>query len=186
MPFSIELSDMPSLWLIVRTLLSLWILGVLYRIVGAWLHHRSVVRKNGCQAPPSYPHKDPIFGLDLFLSYKKAFKERKFLDLNWRLFEEYGKTFQARRLGVRIIKTMNPEITKYVHATYFDHFGVERLRSGAEYLWGDGITVVEGEKWAARRKLIKPSLDVVHIANLENRNLGRHVERLMDLIPRDG
>ncbi|KUJ20857.1 cytochrome P450 [Mollisia scopiformis] len=43
----------------------------------------------------------------------------------------------------------------------------------------------KGEKWAIRRKLIKPSFDVIHIANLDNRSLGRHVERLMDLIPRD-
>jgi cytochrome P450 len=181
-----KLSDLPSLWLIIRTLFSLWISGVLYRKVSSWLHYRSVVRKNGCQEPPSYPHKDPIFGIDFFLLYKKAFEERRFLDLTWQLFEKYGKTYQANRLGVRVIKTMDPNITKYVHATYFDHFGVEKIRSGAEYLWGDGITVVEGEKWAVRRKLIKPSLDVVHIANLENRSLGTHVERLMDLIPRDG
>ncbi|KAH9997393.1 cytochrome P450 [Xylariaceae sp. FL0662B] len=37
---------------------------------------------------------------------------------------------------------------------------------------GDGITAVEGEKWAACRKLIKPSFDVVYIGKLENRNLG--------------
>ena len=81
---------------------------------------------------------------------------------------------------------MDPEITKLVHATYFDHFGVEGIRSGAEYLWGDGITVVEGEKWAVRRKLIKPSFDVVRIGNLENRSLARHVEKLMEHIPRGG
>lgn len=102
------------------------------------------------------------------------------------LFEKYGKTYRVNRLGSRVIVTMNPEITKCVHATNFDNFGVESIRSGAEYLWGDGITVVEGEKWAVRRKLIKPSFDVVHIGNLENRSLGRHVERLMDLLPRDG
>jgi hypothetical protein len=136
--------------------------------------------------PPKYPHKDPVFGIDLFLRYKKAFEVRNFLDFSWQLFEKYGKTYETNRLGTRIIKTMDPEITKLTHATYFDHFGVEKIRSGAEYLWGDGITVVEGEKWAKRRKLIKPTFDVAHIANLENRGLSRHVENLMLLIPRDG
>ena len=178
--------DISLLWLMARTLFTLWVTGLLYRKVARWLHSRDVVRKNGSQNPPSYPHADPIFGIDLFLLYKKAFQDRNFLDLNWRLFEQYGKTFQANRLGVRVIKTMDPNITKYVHATYFDHFGVERIRSGAEYLWGDGITVVEGEKWATRRRLLKPSFDVVHVANLENRSLGKHIARLMDLIPRDG
>ncbi|KAI1762263.1 cytochrome P450 [Hypoxylon sp. FL1150] len=93
------------------------------------------------------------------------------------LFKKCGKTYEANRLGNRVIKTMNPELTKYTHATFFDHFGVKKIRSGAEYLWGDGITVVEGEKWAASRKLIKPSFDT--------RSLGTHVARLMGLIPRD-
>lgn len=176
---------LPSLTFFLQTLVALWVFGALYRKTISWTHYKSVMSKNGCQEPPSYPHKDPIFGIDLFLLYKKAFQERNFLDLNWQLFEKYGKTYQANRLGNRVIKTMDPELTKYTHATFFDHFGVEKIRSGAEYLWGDGITVVEGEKWAVRRKLIKPSFDVVHIGNLENRSLGTHVARLMELIPRD-
>jgi cytochrome P450 monooxygenase len=134
--------------------------------------------KTGCQDPPSYPHKDTILGLDLFLRYKKAFEKRKFLDLTWQLFEQHVKTFQATFMGTRVIKTMDPEVTKHVHATYFEHFGAENIRSGAEYLWGDGITVVEGEKWATRRKLLKPSFDVVHIANLDNRSLAGQLEDL--------
>jgi cytochrome P450 monooxygenase len=158
----------------------------LYRKTTTYFRHRSLILQHGCQPPPTYPHRDPIFGLDLFLLYKKAFQERRFLDLTWTLFEKHGKTYQATRMGTRVIKTMDPEITKAVHATYFDNFGVEKIRSGAEYLSGDGITVVEGQKWATRRKLIKHSFDVVHIANLENRSLDRHVGKLMNLIPRDG
>lgn len=73
---------------------------------------------------------------------------------------------------------MNTEITKYVHATYFNHFGVEKIRFGVEYLWGDGITSTEEKKWATRRTLITPAFDTVRIGNLENRSLGRHVDRL--------
>ncbi|KAF2684548.1 cytochrome P450 [Lentithecium fluviatile CBS 122367] len=159
--------------------------SIFFQVI-ALLRQRSIKRRNGCQNPPRYPHKDRIFGLDVFFQYKKAFQDRDFLDLNWRLFEKYGKTFQANRLGIRVIKTMDPEITKFTHETYFEHFGAEKIRSGAEYLWGDGITAVEGEKWAIRRKLIKPAFDVAHIANLQNRSLSVHVERLMQLIPRDG
>ncbi|KAI1416605.1 cytochrome P450 [Hypoxylon sp. FL1857] len=167
-----DLPGLSSLPLVFRVLFVIWVFGVLCRKVISWFHYKSVMRKNGCQEPPSYPHKDPIFGLDLFLLYKKAFQERKFLDLCWQLFEKHGKTYQANRL--------------VYSCDFFEHFGVEEIRSGAEYLWGDGITVVDGEKWATRRKLIKPSFDVVHIGNLENRSLGTHVARLMELIPRDG
>ena len=171
---------------VVGGLLSLWIFKSVLIQLNALFRRRSIIKRHGCQQPPKYPHKDPVFGIDLFLRYKRAFQERDFLDLSWRLFKQFGKTFETNRLGVRTIKTMDPRITKFTHATYFDNFGVEKIRSGAEYLWGDGITVVEGEKWATRRKLIKPTFDVVHIANLENRGLAQHVERLMSLIPRDG
>ncbi|KAI1817470.1 cytochrome P450 [Poronia punctata] len=175
-----------SLSLIFRTLLALWVVHACFSKIKTWLHNRSMMRRNGCADVPVYPHKDPFFGLDLFLLYKKAFEERDFLGLNQRLFEKYGKTYRAHPLGTPTIKTMNPEITKYVHATFFDHFGVEKIRSGIEYLWGDGITVVDGDKWAARRKSIKPSFDVAHIANMENRSLASHVDKLMNLLPRDG
>ncbi|KAI1269178.1 cytochrome P450 [Xylariaceae sp. FL1019] len=152
----------------------------------AWMHATAIMRKEGCQDLPKYHHKDPFFGLDLFLSYKSAFEKRDFLGFNERLFQQYGKSYMAYPLGTPTIKTMNPEITKYVHATYFEHFGIEKIRTGIEYLWGDGITIVDGDKWMARRRLIKPSFDVVHISNLENRSLAGHVAKLMELIPRDG
>lgn len=174
-------------WPIPGTLLSLWLSSLLYRKLRQRLHHVAIKRRHDCQDPPSYSHKDRLFGITLFLKYKQAFEEHNFLDFNTKLFDQYGKTFQATRLGGgRVIKTMDPLLTKYVHATYFDHFGVENIRSGAEYLWGDGITVVDGDKWAARRKLIKPSFDVAHVANLQNRSLAQHVERFMTLVPRDG
>ncbi|KAI0144616.1 cytochrome P450 [Xylariaceae sp. FL1272] len=154
--------------------------------IRGWLHARAVKRRNGCHELPRYRHKDPFFGLDLFLLYKKAFEKRDFLGFNERLFQKYGKTYMAHPLGTPTIKTKDPEITKYVHAAYFEHFGVEKIRTGIEHLWGDGITIVDGDKWMARRRLIKPSFDVVHISNMENRSLAGHVAKLMDLIPRDG
>ncbi|CAJ2505925.1 Uu.00g000550.m01.CDS01 [Anthostomella pinea] len=47
---------------------------------------------------------------------------------------KYGRTFRTHPLGTPTIKIMDTDITKYVHATYFDHFGVEKIRSGIEYL----------------------------------------------------
>jgi cytochrome P450 monooxygenase len=117
----------------------------------------------------------------------KVFGQKNFLKLNQRLFETYGKTFKAHVLGSAVIKTMDPEITKCVHATHFEYFGVENIRNGpVKNLWGDGITMVDGQKWANRRALIKPAFDVVHIVNVNNRSLDEHVQRLMKLLPCDG
>ncbi|KAK5633129.1 hypothetical protein RRF57_008843 [Xylaria bambusicola] len=53
---------------------------------------------------------------------------------------------RAHPIGMLTIKAVDPKITKYVRATYFNHFGIEKIRSGIEYLWDDGITVVDKEK----------------------------------------
>ncbi|KAF2812870.1 cytochrome P450 [Mytilinidion resinicola] len=156
-----------------------------------WIVHTAAriltMRRHGCQEPPKYPHKDPFFGIDLLLLYTKSLESQTFLNLNQNLFASYGKTFRAKFLGASIIKTIDPHITKYVHATHFNQFGVENIRiKAAPHLWGDGITMVDGERWANRRALIKPSFDVVHISNLGNRSLETHVQRLMRLLPRDG
>ncbi|KAF2190062.1 cytochrome P450 [Zopfia rhizophila CBS 207.26] len=182
-----ELLKNPYLLLALKLLVAGWILKKVYVKTSAWLAYKASVRRHGCQEPPRYPHKEPFLGLDLFMLYMKAFGEKDFLKLNQRMFATYGKTFKVNILGATVIKTMDPEITKCVHATQFDYFGVENIRaSPVKNLWGDGITMVDGEKWANRRALIKPSFDVVHISNINNRSLGEHVKRLMDLLPRDG
>lgn len=145
------------------------------------------MRENGCKDPPRYPHIDPLFGFDLFLEYKRANENRSFLDMNKRQFDTCGKTFRGLFLGNPIIKTIDPEVSKCVHATHFDKFGVEPIRYDPKnILWGDGISMMDGERWSTRRSLIKPTFNVAHISNLDNRSLAHNVDRLMKLIPKDG
>ncbi|KAF2648990.1 cytochrome P450 [Lophiostoma macrostomum CBS 122681] len=173
---NLEQLSLPYAWLFVKAIALFWALRAGYPL-----------RRYGCEEVPSYPHREPFLGLDLFILYMKAFGEKGFLRLNQSLFETYGKTFKTNVLGATIIKTMDPEITKCVHATHFDYFGVENIRaSPVKNLWGDGITMVDGDKWVNRRALIKPSFDAVHIANVDDRGLGDHVHRLMKLLPSDG
>lgn len=97
----------------------------------------------------------------------------------------HSKTFKSRSFGQTTYHTTNPEVVKNYQSIYFKHFGIEPLRHHlAENLWGNGIVVADGERWASARGFIRSSFDVVHTANIER--LEYHVGKFMELIPRDG
>ena len=157
---------------------------VLYKLIG-YLSYKISLRRHNCVSLPQYPHKDPFLGIDLFLRLTKAFQSGTFLDFNKTLFDNYGKTFVANGFGKRIIRTIDPEVPKAVHSTYFDNFGLQPLRyETAKHLWGNGIIVVDGPHWKHGRRMMRSSFDTVHIANLDR--LRKHVQVFLDLIPRDG
>ena len=172
--------NMPGV-LVLCGLLGVW----LTRRLRSQLAYRKVLRDNGCAEPPKYPHKDPIFGIDLFLEIKKAFEDGHFLEINKKHYDSFGKSFKANAFGSTTIKTVDPEVSKLVFSTQFNKFGLQPLRhETAKNLFGNGIIVVDGPSWAHARKLIRSSFEVVHISNFEN--LGQFVDRFMDLLPQDG
>ena len=59
----------------------------------------------GCGDAPQYPHKDPIWGLDLFFAQQKAGQEEHWMPTSKRLFAEHGKTYEVIWLGQRMIHT---------------------------------------------------------------------------------
>lgn len=143
------------------------------------------LRRHGCEEPLRYPHKDPILGMDFFIKFMNAFKAGNLLEFNKNTFDRYGKTYTINSFGTKIFKTIDPEVSKAVHATYFSNFGLQGLRyDTATHLWGNGIIVVDGPHWKHGRALIKSSFDVVHVANMER--LQKHTTTFLDLLPRDG
>jgi cytochrome P450 len=170
----------PSLLLVASSLL----LFALWR-AASFLLYKSVLRRNGCQEAPTYPHKEPFLGLDFFISFMNAFKGGYLLDFNKSMFDKYGKTFTVNSFGTKVIKTVDPEVSKAVHATFFANFGLQGLRyDTAIHLWGNGIIVVDGPRWKHGRALIRSSFDVVHVANMER--LRKHTDVFLDLLPVDG
>lgn len=142
------------------------------------------VNQNQCTEPPRYPHKDPVFGIDLFLRYMNAFKLGCFLDFSKQMFDRYGKTFKSNVFGTTTYRTIDPEVSKAIHATYASKFGLQPLRyEVAKHIWGNGIIVVDGERWKHGRALIRPSFEVVHLANFDR--LSKHVDTFLALLPKD-
>ncbi|KAF2713984.1 cytochrome P450 [Pleomassaria siparia CBS 279.74] len=143
-----------------------------------WLTRRVLIRRYGCKDPPQ-----PNLNLDEI--NRESAQNQSFLDTATRLFNEHGKTHKAKRAGRVFIRTNDPEVSKAVLATHFDKFGLQPLRyEGGNSFFGNGMLVTDGPQWKISRALIRPTFDVAHIANLDR--LGRHVDRFMALLPRDG
>ncbi|KAK3169419.1 hypothetical protein OEA41_008802 [Lepraria neglecta] len=143
-------------------------------------------RRNGCEEPMNYPHKDPLLGLDLFFAMGKAMQSGQMLNLNKKLFETYGRTFQFKSWGTNVISTREPRNIQTVLALAFDNFGVEPVKqkeSGGS-LMAKGIFTADGAIWARSRALIRPTFARPQISSFESLEL--HVKQLLDCIPRDG
>jgi cytochrome P450 len=143
-----------------------------------WLTRRVLARKYGCKEPPR-PN------LDLDDINRKSAQNQNFLDTATRLFNEYGKTYKTKRAGRVFIRTSDPEVSKAVLSTHFEKFGLQPIRyERGKSFFGNGMLVTDGPQWKKSRALIRPTFDIAHIANLDR--LGRHVDRFMGLLPRDG
>ena len=142
-------------------------------------------RAYGCAAPPRYPHKDPIWGLDLFYDQKRAGEQSVWLPTSKRLFKENGKTYEVNLLGRRMIHTMDPENIQSAWATNFKAWGLQPLREGLAVPFFDkGINTTDGEFWQHSRSLIRPTFARTEVANFKS--LEKHTNRFLTRLPRDG
>ncbi|KAK9471937.1 cytochrome P450 [Dipodascopsis tothii] len=71
------------------------------------------------------------------------------------LFADHGYTLKTLILGSNIVHTIEPENVKTVLSTRFTDYQMQRHHT-AKILLGDGIFVVDGEKWSSARALIRP------------------------------
>lgn len=152
-------------------------------------HRQSaIIKENGCKPIPAYPHKDPLFGLDLFLENSKSLKEGVFMETVKRRYSHVNggvHTFSQLILGSRVIGTSEPENIKAILATKFNDFGLPQRRKDAfEPMFGHGIFSTDGDEWAASRALLRPSFSRSLIGDLDVFEI--HVSKLLSKIPRDG
>lgn len=142
-------------------------------------------RFNGCEDPPKYPHKDPIWGLDLFYSQKRAGEKGTLLATSKRLFQENGKTYEVSILGQRIIHTMDAKNIQTAWANSWKDWGLQPIREGLAVPFFDkGINTTDGEYWQHSRSLIRPTFSRIEVANLKS--LEKHTDRFLTRLPRDG
>ena len=156
-------------------------------IVQRFLSRRKASRSHGCFPPPSIPQRDPIFGLDVILQLFMAVQKGQRNMSMKQLFKVYGHTFQSKSWTSATIYTIEPRNLQAIFATDFTSWGVQPMRLFAfKPFVGEGIMCADGTFWEQSRALIKPTFARAQIADLHLAAYAVHVEKLFDLLPRDG
>lgn len=108
-------------------------------------------KQHKCKPCKRVPQKDPILGLDTFISLKKSRELRISLDLNYRNTLKTQWTSSASILGQRFVTTCDPENIKACLATRFDDWGVGPRYDVFRALLGRGIFTADDAAWEHSR-----------------------------------
>jgi hypothetical protein len=150
--------------------------------------HSTIIKENGCKPIPSYPHKDPVFGLDLFIENFGLSKNGGLVDRVRERFQSVNggvNTFTQLILGERVINTCEPENIKAILATQFKDFSLPPRRKNALHpVFGHGIFTTDDKEWEASRALLRPSFARSYIGDLKV--FESHIIKMIAKIPRDG
>ncbi|MCJ1384487.1 hypothetical protein MMC17_007604 [Xylographa soralifera] len=165
------------------------IFSVLYYIyweltVGA--SRRRMIKEHGCKPVVIWPSSDPLLGLDLFLSTRRALKEHRQLAKTRSRFAALGvNTFQIKILTQTVTVTIEPENLKAIQSLQFKQFGLgsRRIKSFTTFL-GKGIFTTDGAAWSHSREMLRPNFTRNQVGDLAT--FDTHVNHLIAAIPRDG
>ena len=157
-----------------------------YQKWGAYTAFRSAVLQYGCRRPRKFPHRDLIWGYDLYRERVKATQCGQLLKLYERHFKLYGKTFEERFFGTKIINTMEAANLQHVLTQSFKDFGrtVGSRKNVSAQFMGTGILSSDGALWKRSRDLIKPIFARSELSDVNS--LGSHMDRFLNIFPRDG
>ncbi|KAI0179936.1 cytochrome P450 [Hypoxylon sp. FL1284] len=146
---------------------------------------RLVARQHGCQSATRYKHKDPLFGLDLFLRTGDAITKNQFLDEHQRRYDTYGHTFEALNFGSLAIYSVHPENIRAVFSKNAKDWGIQPLRlHNMSPFCGVGFITSDGSAWKVSHDLLKPSFHKSNISDFGP--LEEHLRIILEQIPKDG
>jgi cytochrome P450 len=146
---------------------------------------RLKARKHDCQPAARYNHKDPIFGLDIFLRTGDAISKNRFLVEHQERYDTYGHTFEALNFGSYAIYSVHPENLRAVFSKNAVDWGVQPLRfPNMRPFCGEGFITVDGLEWKLSHALLKPGFHRSHISDFTP--LEEHLRMMLDQIPKDG
>ncbi|KAI0018328.1 cytochrome P450 [Xylariomycetidae sp. FL0641] len=155
-----------------------------YRLYMAY-RLRLGAQQHGCQPATRYKHKDPVFGLDIFLRTGNAITKNQFLVEHQRRYDTYGHTFEALNFGSRVIYSVHPENVRAVFSKNAADWGIQPLRlANMSPFCGTGFITTDGSNWKLSHDLLKPSF---HRSNISDFGpLEEHLRILLKQIPKDG
>ncbi|OAA55657.1 cytochrome P450 monooxygenase CYP584Q1 [Cordyceps fumosorosea ARSEF 2679] len=172
----------------VLTLVLLWALALLVRRISryraAWRALGQAYELNGCSRPVAYPHRDPIFGLDVALTAMAAARKHRYTTDSAQRFRDLGAyTYYTWIRGRQAIHTAEPENVRCLLSTRAQDYSIAGRRAFLGRFLGRGIFVADGEDWARSRARLRPSFAREHVADLAI--FERHVDSLLRVLPTD-
>ena len=168
--------------------LPLWLIGICAPIYlycynkFRWLRNERI---HATKPAAIYPHRDPV-GIDWVVKMVGAIKSGTLLDDLDEIINSFGGTFWHLATGSWILFTNEPDNLKAMLSTRFEEWPIGGVRQRTTQLTvgPHAIFSVNGKEWQSARSLIRPSFTRNQITDLECQ--GRHVERFLDRIPKDG
>ena len=125
------------------------------------------VRQQGCQPVFTYPHLDPLFGLDLKLGDIREALRHNSIPFTAKLFKKYGKTIEVNDFGQSTIRTIDPENLHAIYSFNEKDWGNEPLRLPImEPFCGRGFITTDGPTWKHSRALLRPTFSKSNISDL--------------------
>lgn len=142
-------------------------------------------QKHNCSRPRHYSHKDPFWGIDLFVGVVKSISNGSNFAFFQSLFDKYGKTFEANSWGQKAVYTMDAENINTIIVTSQKKFIAEHSRLHAtECFLGRNIFNTDGLSWKQAHIASKPVFARTQISNLDV--LEERLDILIATIPNDG
>ena len=156
---------------------------IAYFVLKVW-HGRSSAWSDGCQPPNRYPHKEPIFGLDLFIKARTLLRENRLLPEIAQRYADHGRTFETKSFGSCTINTIEPENLHTVWVSNFRDWGVQPLRLPVqEPFLGRGFITMDGAEWEHSRQLLKPCFNRANISSFSF--LEESLQKVFKRLPKD-
>ncbi|CAF9936885.1 MAG: hypothetical protein ALECFALPRED_006997 [Alectoria fallacina] len=114
-----------------------------------------------------------------------AIKAGRYNRLYLEQYQNYGKTWEENLAGTKVINSMEPENFQQVASLSFQDYGKLAMRNKAlSPFLGNGIFSQDGASWKHSRDLIKPLFTRAELSDIDSFEV--HVNRFLNLIPRDG
>lgn len=166
---------------------------VIYFFLSLTLYCLSVLRRsqqareNGCEQVPTYPHIDPILGLDALYRSLRAIQRghvMEELDSRFNTINGGVSTFSTVLMGSKILHTIEPENIKTILSTRSKDYHHSPGRKAAFGYFGPGIFINDGPEWELSRAMLRPSFTKTQVRNLPA--LEEHVHNLIARIPKEG
>ncbi|TIC90437.1 Cytochrome P450 52E2 [Colletotrichum higginsianum] len=161
------------------------VVSILFRKLYVGFKRYRLASQNGCRPCPTYPQKDPIFGIDTHIETIRGFISSHYLELLIRRHSKHGRTFSFNQFGSTTISTCDPAVLKCTLSSHFKDFSNGDLRAkSVAPLLGQGIIAADGDQWHHQRALIRPSFTRAQVTDLDI--FERHAGRLIWAIEQKG